>query len=259
MKVRTQRDAKKLNKLIQKELGIDIQKYRDEEVEQKVGELIGFVGFAVNTVRIPLFVGFLAYIAGFFLLDLVHVEYLIYGVLGFVLMLVVVVLVSALLLVWGIKNSALDVIKYSLDLSKNIQQDVQAVQKQMTDSEKARKYELYYKGVLHLITIPVVCEAIVQKIPFVGWAFSGILRRILSAVADNRFVFKILLKSNLFESGGNQAAAIEGEVVAAQGFRGIVESIDAAVSKVLRVVQFPFVFALVIVGLILAGVIWLVN
>jgi len=41
--------------------------------------------------------------------------------------------------------------------------------------------------------------------------------------------------------------------------RDVVEGIDRSVSKVLRVLQFPFVLALLIAGLMLAGLIWMVN
>ena len=54
MKVRTKRAARKLDKVIQEELGIDIKKYRDEEVEETVGDLLNFVGYAINAIKIPL-------------------------------------------------------------------------------------------------------------------------------------------------------------------------------------------------------------
>ena len=259
MKVRTTRDANKLDTLIQKELGIDIKKYRDKEVEEKVSELIGFIGYAVNTIKFPLMIGLGAYILGFFLLDLVHIEKLIYGIMGLPLMLIIVVLVSALLLVWGIKNSALEVIEYTLDLSKKIQKDVQAVNEQMTDKEKEHKYQLFYKGVLHLITIPVVAESVVERIPYIGWIFRGIIRRILSVIADNRLVFKLLLKSNLFDYGGYEKAAMDDAIAGASGFRSFVEGFDRIISRILKVLQFPILLALGLVILVTMALVWLLN
>lgn len=259
MKVRTKRAARKLDKLIQKELGIDIKKYRDEEVEETVSDLLNFVGYAINAVKIPLFIGLVLFVAGFFFLDLVHIENLIYGVFGGILMLITAVLIGGLLIIWGIKNDVLEVIDYSLNLTKNIQQDTQAVQSQISGEDKERKYELFYKGVLHLVTIPIVSETISDKIPFVGGFFGRLIRRILATVTDNKLIFKLLLKSNIFESGGTESKAIKGVSNAASGLREIVEGIDRAVSKVLRVVQFPFVLMLSIAVLILMGVIWMVN
>jgi len=259
MKVRTKRAARKLDKLIQKELGIDIKKYRDDEVEETVSDLLNFVGYAINAIKIPLLIGLILFIAGFFVLDLVHVENLIYGIFGGVLILVTALLIGVLLVIWGIKSDVLEVIDYSLNLTNNIQQDAQSVQSQITDGDKERKYELFYKGVLHLVTIPIVSETISDKIPFVGGFVGRLVRRVLAAATDNKVIFKLLLKSSIFESGGSETKAMQGFVKTTNRLRDVVEGIDRAVSKVLRVIQFPFVTILVIVGLILAALIWMLN
>jgi len=259
MKVRTKRAARKLDKLIQEELGIDIKKYRDAEVEETVSDLLNFVDYAINAVKIPLFIGLILFIVGFFVLDLVHVENLIYGIFGGILMLITAVLIGILLVIWGIKNDVLSVIDYSLNLTKNIQQDTQIVQSQISDEDREHKYELFYKGVLHLVTIPIVSETIADKIPFVGGIFGRLIRRVLAVVTDNKLIFKMLLKSNVFESGGSETKAMQGFVSTTSRLRDVVEGIDNSVSKVLRVLQFPFVLALLIAGLMLAGLIWIVN
>ncbi len=259
MKVRTKRAARKLDKVIQEELGIDIKKYRDEEVEETVGDLLNFIGYAINAIKIPLVIGLILFVLGFFVLDLVHVENLIYGIFGGILMLITAVLIGVLLVIWGIKNDVLEVIDYSLNLTNNIQRDAQTVQSQISGKDKERKYELFYKGVLHLVTIPIVSETISDKIPFVGGVFGRLVRRVLAAATDNKLIFKLLLKSNIFESGGSESKAMQGFVSTTNRLRDVVEGIDRAVSKVLRVVQFPFVTILFVVGLILAVLIWMLN
>ncbi len=259
MKVRTKRAARKLDKVIQEELGIDIKKYRDEEVEETVGDLLNFIGYAINAIKIPLVIGLILFVLGFFVLDLVHVENLIYGIFGGILMLITAVLIGVLLVIWGIKNDVLEVIDYSLNLTNNIQRDAQTVQSQISGKDKERKYELFYKGVLHLVTIPIVSETISDKIPFVGGVFGRLVRRVLAAATDNKLIFNLLLKSNIFESGGSESKAMQGFVSTTNRLRDVVEGIDRAVSKVLRVVQFPFVTILFVVGLILAALIWMLN
>jgi len=259
MKIRTNRTARKLDKAIQEELGIDIKKYRDQEVEETIGDLLSFVGYAINAIKFPLFIGFGLFVAGFFVLDLVHIENLIYGIFGSILILITALMTGILLIIWGIKNDVLEVIDYSLNLTKNIQQDAHAVQSQITGEDKERKYELFYKGVLHLITIPSVSGVIADRIPFVGRIAGGLVRRVLAAAADNKLVFKLLLKANIFELGGSENTAIQKIAGGTNRLRDLVEGIDHAVSKVLRVAQFPFVVVLVVAALMLTGLVWVVH
>jgi len=128
MKVRTKRAARKLDKLIQEELGVDIKKYRDPEVEETVSGMFNFIVYAINAIKFPVLIGLGLFIIGFSVLDLVHVENLIYGVFGLVLTLIVALLIGVLLIIWGIKNDVLEVIDYSLNLTKNIQKDNHAIQ-----------------------------------------------------------------------------------------------------------------------------------
>jgi len=255
MQFRTNRTARKLDKAIQEELGVDIKKYRDPEVEETVSDLLNLLTYAANAVKFPLLIGLGLFIAGFFVLDLVHVENLIYGVFGIVLILIIALMIGVLLIIWGIKNDILEVIDYSLSLTKNIQQDTQAIQAQITGEDKERKYQLFYRGVLHLITIPIVSGAIGQKIPFIGGFAGGLVRRVLAAATDNKLIFKLLFKANVFDA----SSAVGSFANTTNRLRDFVEGIDQAVSRVLRVVQFPFVVVLLIAGLILAGLVWMVN
>jgi len=255
MKVRTKRAARKLDKAIQEELGVDIKKYRDPEVEETVSDLLNLFTYAANALKFPLLIGLGLFIVGFSVLDLVHVENLIYGIFGIILIVIVALMIGVLLIIWGIKNDVLEVIDYSLSLTKNIQQDTQAIQSQMTGEDKERKYELFYKGVLHLITIPIVSGVVGKKIPLVGGFAGGLVRRVLAAATDNKFIFKLLYKANVFD-----APVAVGEFAnTTNRLRDFVEGIDQAVSRVLRVVQFPFIIVLLIAGLMLAGLVWMLN
>lgn len=255
MKVRTKRAARKLDKLTQEELGVDIKKYRDAEVEETVSDMFNFLTYAINAIKFPLFIGLGLFITGFFALDLVHVENLIYGVFGIVLTLIVALMIGVLLIIWGIKSDVLEVIDYSLNLTKNIQKDTHAIQTQMTGEDKEHKYQLFYKGVLHLITIPIVSSVIGKKIPFVGGVAEGLVRRVLAVAADNDFIFNLLYKADVFDA----STAVGGFAAQTNSLREMVEGIDRAVSKVLRVVQFPFIIVLLIGGLMLFGLVWIVN
>lgn len=258
MKIKTESDLNQLDEAIQNELGIDIKKYRSKEIEENISELLSFLTYAIRAIQTPIFIAFLLFVAGFFLLDLVHIEKLIYAVVGIGLFLTIGAVVGVLLLIWGIKNDVLEVINYSLNLTKTIQNDVGAVKTQMTDGEKERKYQLFFKGVLHLVTIPIVTKIVAEKVPFVGGIFQGLIRKVLTAVADNSLVFKLLLHSDILESGST-TAAIKDYENDAKAVHSFVATIDKAVSKVLRVVQFPLFIVLVVQVFILLVFLYLIH
>jgi len=174
-----------------------------------------------------LLIGLGLFIVGFSVLDLVHVENLIYGIFGIILIVIVALMIGVLLIIWGIKNDVLEVIDYSLSLTKNIQQDTQAI----------------------------VSGVVGQKIPLVGGFAGGLVRRVLAAATDNKLIFKLLYKADVFD-----APVAVGEFAnTTNRLRDFVEGIDQAVSRVLRVVQFPFMIVLLIAGLMLAGLVWMLN
>ncbi|MEM6699997.1 MAG: hypothetical protein AAF599_16460, partial [Bacteroidota bacterium] len=74
MKIRTSKDVEKLDKKIKEELGIDVQKYRNEEVVENFVQLLVFPEYVINWVIRPVLISIGIFIIGFFTLNLVHVE-----------------------------------------------------------------------------------------------------------------------------------------------------------------------------------------
>lgn len=72
MKIRTAADAKKLDEKIQRDLGIDVKKYRNPEVAEQFVELLIFPQYIINWGIRPIIISFFLYIAGFFIVDLVR-------------------------------------------------------------------------------------------------------------------------------------------------------------------------------------------
>lgn len=71
MKIRTQKGIDQLNLKIQTELGVDVQKYRNEEVAESFVSLLVFPQYVINWTIRPILIAFLLYIIGFFVVDLV--------------------------------------------------------------------------------------------------------------------------------------------------------------------------------------------
>jgi len=88
MKIRTQTDINNLDKRIQNELGVDIKKYRDEEVVENLIELMNFPIYVTNWTLKPTLYSFIAFLIGFLLIDLDNkFENIIYTIAGFCLFL----------------------------------------------------------------------------------------------------------------------------------------------------------------------------
>ena len=104
MRIRTTRDIEQLGEKIKQELGIDLQKYRDEEAVENFVELLVFPQYIFNWVIRPILLSIVIFMVGFFLLDLVHIEYIIYGLVGFVLFLIIGILLGLLLLTWKMRS-----------------------------------------------------------------------------------------------------------------------------------------------------------
>mgnify|MGYP001801556879 CR=1 FL=1 len=81
MKIRTSKDVEKLDKKIKEELGIDVQKYRNEEVVENFVQLLVFPEYVINWVIRPVLISLIILLIGFLTYNLVHIDYLLYGII----------------------------------------------------------------------------------------------------------------------------------------------------------------------------------
>ena len=81
---------------IRDRLGIDVQKYRNEAVVENFVELLVFPEYVIAWVIRPILIAIGIFILGFFIFDLVNVEYLNYGVIGLFLFLATGILIGFL-------------------------------------------------------------------------------------------------------------------------------------------------------------------
>jgi len=105
MKIRTKKDVIALDQKIKDELGVDVSKYKNQEVVDNFVSLLVFPQYIFNWGIRPVLIAFALYIAGFFVLDLVHIFYVIYGLFGLVLFLLSGILAGVLFLIWKMKKT----------------------------------------------------------------------------------------------------------------------------------------------------------
>lgn len=188
MKIRTEKDVEKLDQKIKDELGIDVRKYRNQEVVENFVELLVFPEYIFSWTIRPIILSFVAFIVGFFVLDLVHIEYVLYGIFGLVLFLITGVLLGLLFLTWKMKSDMWGIIDYSLNIMKSAVNDINQVSHQVNAENRKDVLGLLFKGVIHIVTIPMLSQVISDKVPLVGGIVNRFVKKLFTLLSD-RFSF----------------------------------------------------------------------
>lgn len=176
MKIRSKKDVAALQEKIKNELGIDVSEYRNEEVAENFAELILLPQYVVLWVIRPIIFILFIYFSGFKIFDLVHVEYVVYATIGFVLFLFFGISFGLVLLIFKMKKDIWGITDYSLDILKQSISDVSKVNGQINEENKKEVLFLLFKGVIHIVTIPLFCEVIAKRIPLIGFIISSVIK-----------------------------------------------------------------------------------
>lgn len=235
MKIRSAKDVSKLDTRLKEELGIDVSTYRNEEAVSNFTELLIFPKYVINWTLRPVLISFALYIIGFFFLDLVHVEYVLYALIGLVLFLLSGVFFGLLFLTWRMKKDLWGIIEYSLGIMKRAVSDINQVSKQIKPENRKEVLGLVFKGVIHLVTIPMLSKVISDKIPFLGKPVNAFVKKVLSLVSDRIKFDEVRLEEELKKS--------EGESGALKVYANTLTSASSGLEKILNVTfgvaQFP--------------------
>ncbi|WP_103866809.1 MULTISPECIES: hypothetical protein [Aquimarina] len=189
MKIKTQEDVDSLDIKIQNELGIDLKKYRNPEVVENIMDLLLFPKYILNWTMRPVLISFVIYIIGYFIIDLVHIEYILYAIIGLVLFLITGVLAGLWFLTFKLKSDINAIIQYTLDILKSCVVDISKLSTNNLKENPKDTLQLLMKGITHIITIPVLTDVISKKIPLIGRLINSIIKRILISIS-NKLRFK---------------------------------------------------------------------
>jgi len=113
MKIRTEQDVELLDARIKQELKVDVRKYKNEEVIEKFVSLLVFPEYVLTWMIGPILVALVIYVLGFFFLQLVHIEYVLYGLIALVLFSLLGICAGLLLLTSKMKRDIAEVVDYS--------------------------------------------------------------------------------------------------------------------------------------------------
>ena len=230
MKVRTKKDVEILESKIKNDLGIDLQSYKNEEVVANFISLLVFPEYIINWTIRPILIVLVLYVLGFFFLDLFHIQYIIYGIVGLLLFILCGLLFGLLFLLSRLKTDVGEIANYSLDLMKTSVEDLNQVNSKINDENKKDVMNLLYKGIIHVVTIPMLSTAVSEKLPFIGGAVNGVIKKVLTLLSD-RMDFDDI------------AALTSDQVAAGNKINPYFQSIDAASTGTETVMRIAFKIA----------------
>ncbi len=255
MRIRTKKDVEKLDHKIKEELGIDVQKYRNEEVVENFVEILVFPRYVINWVIRPILISIVIFITGFYIFDLVHVEYIIYGIIGLILFLAIGILTGLLFLMWKMKWDMLGIINYSLEIMKSAVVDINQVNSQVNKENRKDVLGLLFKGIIHIVTIPMVSKVVSDKVPFVGGIVNIIIKKILTLVSDKVKFDEEKLKQELNKKE-NEPNALK---VYLTSISSTTEGLEKVMNFTFSVAQFPLKIGLSIILLFLILFLYIIN
>ncbi len=253
MKIKNKEDVKDLDRKIKDELGIDISKYKNEEVISNFVELFLLPQYIVSWVIRPVLFSLFLYFFGFYSLKLVHIEYIIYAVVGLILFFFTGILFGIILLLFKMKMDILKISNYSLEIMKLAIKDLSNTKSQITYENRGYVFSLLFKGILHIVTIPILTHAITDKIPLIGGFLGKIIRKVLIFIS-NKIDFKEVEVSHISEEEG--ADTIDAYI---ENINFGSESLEKLVSFSFRVVKLPVFLLFTACLLILIFFIYFIN
>ncbi len=241
MKIKTAEDVHLLDLKIQNELGIDLKKYRKPEIVENFVDILLFPKYILNWLIRPILISLLIYINGFWVIDLVHIQYFIYAVLGLILFLINGFFVGILFLTFKLKTDIQSILEYSFDILKSCIIDMNKANS-LSKNNRKNVLSLLFKGITHIITIPTLSDVISNKVPFIGNIIKRIIKKILVSISL-KVQFKNIdtIENNHDENNPSKLIQYYTDAIAIT-----IKSINKVLSVSIKIIQFPIKIIFVI-------------
>ena len=253
MKIRTKKDVDDLELKIKNDLGIDLQTYKNEEVVTNFISLLVFPEYIFNWTIRPILIALVLFIIGFFILDLVHIQYVLYGIVGLVLFVFSGLLFGLMFLLNRMKSDIGQIANYSLELMKTSVQDLNQVNHQINEDNKKDVLNLLYKGIIHVVTIPMLSAAVSEKLPFVGGLVNRVVKKVLTLLSDRMDFDNTAIHSVTQEDLGKNVLGYSNSInVASKGTNSILKI-------AFKIAQFPLMVLFVISSIVLLFFLYFIN
>lgn len=171
---------------INNEIGIDMTKYQNSEILDKITGLLMIQKYAISSLVKPTVISFFAFIVGFYILNLEILGVIIYTLFGSILFFFMGILYGILRLLSKLKNDLHTITNFALETTSNIIADLNHVNHHVKTNVQ-QPYGLIFEGTVAALVSPAVCKAL-GRIPFVGNMLITGSDKVLGIVVTN---FKI--------------------------------------------------------------------
>ena len=236
-------DKEELKELILEKYGINLERYKNPEIVQKIGDMILFPNYAAKNILGSVILALIGFVIFFLTIDMSATLVILYVIFGGGLWFLFGLLGGINFFLHKIEKDMQVLITYGFELTKNALNDLESV----GDKLKKEGIGEIFKGVVVVIIIPSVTEAISGQIPIIGAAVNNAVDRILLRIGDN---MKFHLKEN---SGTTLSKSDHAEMI-----HNLQTTLQTSLKGTFRVVKLPlkvlwvisFVFLLIILGLI---------
>ena len=158
--------------------GVDLRDYQRPEIVELIGDLVTFPLYAGKSLIIPL---------GIYLLITSILAFLVTGYISNIVAIIFIPLFSvanalttaAILFLFRLRNDITEAIKAGMDLSKEVTRDVRNVY--VLKENNAFGFPSFaeiFRGVMHVVIVPITIAVLKKKIPIIGGLFSGLVRKL---------------------------------------------------------------------------------
>ncbi len=227
--------AEKLAETIEKELSLDLMKYKNPEVAEQMADLLVFPTYAIKSLLLPVLIAIVVFLLGFYVVDLVHVQYVLYGTIGLVLFILVGIFGGILYFTSRLKTDLGEIAQYSFGIMRSSLEDVQQFGNRINPSNYKDVLAMLFQGVIHIVTIPMVGEAIKAKggiaSKFVNRMVIGVLKAIGSTVRFD-------------EDNIDEGIPVEGNEGTQKRYQNMINAsskgVQISISKTLGLLRTPF-------------------
>ncbi|MFK7809133.1 MAG: hypothetical protein AB8F74_15125 [Saprospiraceae bacterium] len=253
MKVKNKEDIQRLDEKIKSELGIDVRKYRDDDVAEDFMDLLLFPKYFASWVLPSIGLMFVLFLLGFFFVDLANIEYLVYAFFGFFLFIGTGLFLGLLLFTWQLKSDLENVADYAMNTMKAGISDVGRFSNNMFTKDR-NVLGMLFKGIIFIVTIPMMKRAINKKVPWLAFAIVPLFNKILGSFSECVDFDEEPLRKNIEEKEPPSTIIKTFDKVVEKANTGI----GNALSKTLRVAQIPLQIGFVISLLLLTAFLYLI-
>ncbi len=188
------------------------------------------------------------------MVDLVHIQYLIYAVFGLVLFVVTGFLAGILFLTYKMKWDIWGIIDYSLKILKSAVRDLGTVGGHVKSENRKDALKLLFQGIIHIVTIPMVSGAISKKVPFFGRFISKFINKVLTLISNKVKFEEVQIVQELEKEESESTALQTYENIIA----GATKNLERLMTATFRIAQFPLKILFGISLSALAVFLWLI-